>query len=284
MDTPDDNAYAASVMSRRRLLGLMATGVAAGSAGLLLPTTSADAVTLTTYPGVDGQPTYYEPNCASVQDADSVPGCAKTSFQYNPTFHDQLGTWLEFWYLNTPSSYLKPFRVYSYGCYVNKPDDAHQFGRGFDLARIFVTENGSLRRTFTGRYDQWSTWGTDAKATARRHYWATAASAHYYFRDVLTYLWNAEHHNHIHIDNTVTGTTSSFDTGSTAQTQHVQACLNYVWGKSVTIDGDWGPETQSNSTSVLRRIGQASGTLTTKANWLAFNKATLRKGYGVEAY
>jgi hypothetical protein len=270
--TENANAERPAGISRRRLMGLVGTGLAVTSAGVLLPAGSAEAVTLTTYPGVDGEPTYYEPNGD------------RTSFQYNPTFHDQLGTWLNFWYLNTPGNYQRPFHIYSYGVYVNKPDDAHQFGRGFDLARIFVTDGQVLDRKFTARHDIWSGWADADRILARRHYWATAASAHYYFRDVLTYLWNAEHDNHIHIDNTVTGTTSSFDTGSRAQTQHVQACLNYVWGKSVSIDGSWGPETQSNSTSVLRRIGQASGTLTTKSNWLAFNKATLRKGYGVQAY
>lgn len=261
-----------SGVSRRRMLGLLATGVAVTSAGVLLPAGAAQAVAVTQYPGVDGQATYYEPTGA------------RAKFKYNPTFHSQLGTWLEFWYLNTPASYTKPFHVYSYGAYVDKGDDAHSLGRGFDLARIFVTDGGTLDRKFTGRYDIWSTWGATAKAEARRHYWATAASAHYYFRDVLTYLFNADHHNHIHIDNTVTGTTSSYDTSSKAQTQHVQACLNYIWGKSTTINSSWNSQTQANSTAVLRRIGQSSGTLTTKANWLAFNKASLRKGYGVEAY
>jgi hypothetical protein len=261
--------------TRRRMLGLMASGVAVTTAGLLLPAGTADAVTVTRYPGVGGEPTYYEPTGA------------RTNFSYNPTFHDQLGTWLNFWFLNTPINYQRPFHIYSYGCYVPNdppPDDAHKFGRGFDLARIFCTDGGRIDRKFTARYDQWSTWGAADKALARRHYWATSASAHYYFRDVLTYLFNSAHHNHIHIDNTVTGATSSFDTSSKAQTQHVQACLNYIWGRSVAIDGSWGSQTQSNSTAVLRRIGRSSGTLTTKANWLAFNKASLRKGYGVQAY
>lgn len=271
--TSTENPQPASTgLPRRRMMQLMAAGIAAGSAGLWLPAAPAEAVTVTRYPGVDGQPTYYEPNGA------------RTSFSYNPTFHDQLSTWLEFWYVNTPYNYRKPFHVYSYGAYVAKGDDAHAYGRGFDLARIFVTDGGTLDRKFTGRYDLWSQYGAADKALARRHYWATAASAHYHFRDVLTYLFNAAHHNHIHIDNTVSGGTSTFDTTSHAQTQHVQACLDYLWGKAVAIDGVWGAQTRDASTSVLRRIGQSSLTLTTKANWLAFNRACMRKGYGVQAY
>ena len=37
------------------------------------------------------------------------------------------------------------------------------------------------------------------------HNWATSASAHHHFRNVLTYLYDSGHHNHIHIDNLVTG-------------------------------------------------------------------------------
>ncbi|HEY6738391.1 MAG TPA: hypothetical protein VI076_06030 [Actinopolymorphaceae bacterium] len=67
--------------------------------------------------------------------------------------------------------------------------------------------------------------------------------------------------------------------------QHVQACCRYSWGKNTEIDGVWGPQTRTHSTQVLRRIGRGSGTIaSSQANWLAFNRATTRKGYGVQAY
>src|SRR6266508_2072823 len=117
--------------------------------------------------------------------------------------------------------------IQTYGAHNDdRVSEAHNNGRGFDLSRIYATgTDGDLHRRFFARHDIWKDWTGDAFTEARRHYWATAASAHHHFRNVLTYLYNADHDNHIHIDNLVSGTSNSeFDTGSEAQVQHVQAC------------------------------------------------------------
>ncbi len=266
----------ATGMSRRRALGLMAGGAVAGTAGLVLPATAASAHgDIQTYDGVWGQRTVYEPTGEL------------HSFGYRPSFHDRMSSWLEFWYNNTPSNFLKPMRVWTYGVHNDdRVSEAHNNGRGFDLSRIYATgTDGDLHRRFFARHDIWKDWTGDAFTEARRHYWATAASAHHHFRNVLTYLYNADHDNHIHIDNLVSGTSNSeFDTGSEAQVQHVQACCRFIWGKSTSIDGVWGPQTNGDSHEVLVRIGEGGYLTGAQAKWLAFNRASLRKGYGTQEY
>lgn len=271
MTTHDDRA----TTSRRTILGgALGAGALglAGTGGALLAGAGPAAAhgTITTYSGINGARTVYEVNGALA------------SWGYRPSFHDRLDSWLAFWNANTPSSWPDASRVWGYGAHTDhRVTEAHNNGRGFDLSRIYT---GSTRR-FTARYDQWRTLTGSDLALTRRRYWATSASAHHHFRNVLTYLYNSAHHNHIHIDNLVSGTgNSSFDSGSSAQVQHVQACCRYVWGLPTTIDGIWGSQTSSHSTRVLRAAGVTTGTITTQSRWLAFNRASMRKGYGTQSY
>jgi hypothetical protein len=260
--------------SRRTILGGVGAGalglVGAGATGLASAGPASAHGTITTYPGINGARTVYEVNGRL------------TSWGYRPSFHTRLNSWLAFWNANTPSGMADASRVWGYGAhYDGRPTEAHNNGRGFDLSRIYT---GSTRR-FIARYDIWSHWSGSDLRTARRHYWATSASAHHHFRNVLTYLYNADHHNHIHIDNLVSGTSnSSFDSSSRAQVLHVQACCRFVWGLPTTIDGVWGTQTARHSTRVLRAAGVATGGIDTQSRWLAFNRATMRKGYGTQTY
>ena len=232
----------------------------------------------TVYPHSEiwGAPTYYEPTGTAA------------SFRYNATFYNRLETWLAFWYANTPVSWLTPLRVWSYGCYVNRNDGCvsmHNYGRAFDISRIYATVNGSLSRVFYARYDLWRTLTGSALTTTRKRYWATAASIHYHFKYVLTYAYNSAHWNHIHMDNQVSGGgNSTFSTGSRSQIVHVQAVCTYIWGYATTIDGIWGPQTDGNSRRVLSRIGRSGGLTTSQTNWLEFNRTSTRFGTGRQAY
>jgi len=262
-------------ISRRKMLGMVAGGaLVAGTAGLLYPGTPANAHgDITSFPGVGGERTVYE-----------ISGDL-ADFGYRPSFHDRMGEWLDFWFVNTPANYLKPMRLWTYGVHNDsRVSEAHNQGRGFDLTRIYATNSsGDLVRRFFGRHD---IWGGDADiAETRRHYWATAASLHHHFRNVLTYLYNADHDNHIHIDNLVSGLSNSeFDTSSAAQVQSVQACCRYIWGKDTDIDGVWGPQTNNHSHDVLVRIGEGGFLTGPQAKWLAFNRASCRKGFGTEEF
>ncbi|MGH3741703.1 MAG: hypothetical protein ACRDT8_08795 [Micromonosporaceae bacterium] len=264
-------------MSRRVLLrGGVAAGALALGAGsqLLVPGRAEAHGDITVFPGIGGQRTRYEAtgNFAS--------------FGYRPSFHRRMGNWLEFWNTHTP--YSKKIVVWSYGVHTDsRVSEAHNAGRGFDLTRLYPTgTDGKRHLRFSARHDKWKNYGVQAKRRNRRWYWGTAASIHHHFRNVLTYYYNADHDNHIHIDNLESGLHSpSFHSGSRAQVQHVQACCRWIWGKSTTVTGNWNAQTADHTTQVLRRIGRGDGTIvSSKDNWLAFNTATCRKAYGVQAY
>lgn len=253
-----------------QLTGLSITGLVAGSVGLGAPASAHG--TIVGHSEIWNARTYYE-----------VTGKA-SSFGYNPTFYSRLETFLKYWSQNTPSTWSAPLRLWSYGAHVDSGSiGEHNYGRAFDLSRIYATVGGSLTKVFNGRYDQWRTLSGTALATTRRQYWATAAGAHYHFRHVLTYPYNTDHWNHIHIDNMVSGTGNShFTTDSEAQVKHVQACCRYIWGYSTTIDGVWGSQSDTNSRRVLSRVGRSGGLTSSQANWLEFNRSSLRFGSGLE--
>ena len=241
------------------------------------PTTSpADGPTtlaLVTKSTIYGYPTYYEDTGAA------------TSFRYEPAFHSRLETWFVRFILRSPNNWVNPQRIYSYGAYVNKTG-MHGQGRAFDLTRIRVTDEntGSLFDAFNGRYDQWQNYTGDALTTVRKRYWGTLATLHYSFRHVISHLDNSEHHNHVHIDNAVSGSgDSSYSTSSSTQTLYVQAACRYIWGYQTAIDGQWGPQTQRDSSAALARAG-SDGVITTQSRWLAFNTATASMGLGSANY
>ncbi|HEX6755734.1 MAG TPA: hypothetical protein VF109_07280 [Mycobacteriales bacterium] len=259
-------------LPRRRVLQLGALGAAVGAAsaaGVIRPT---PAWALVSYNEIWGQRTYYE-------------GTGQPSyFSYEPGFYARLETWLQYWYVNTPGTWLTPLRVWSYGAYVNKPG-AHGLGRAFDLTRLYVTSGGTITRTFRADYNNWRNLTGTELTLIRRWYWGTSASLHYHFRHVLTYPYNSEHWNHIHIDNLISGSgNSNFATSSEAQVKHVQACCTYIWGYSTTIDGIWGPQSDTNSRRVLARVGRSGGLTTSQSNWLLFNHVSTRYGMGTQAY
>lgn len=227
--------------------------------------------------GIGGQPTHYD-----------VSGKPVT-FSYDATFYQRLTDWLAFFQANSPQTWTMRGQIWTYGAYLNRNDGCvsyHNHGRAFDLSRIYTTDpdTGELTKVFNARYDQWKSLTGTALTATRKQYWATAASVHHHFKNVLTYPYNGQHHNHVHCDNAASGSgDSEFTTGATAQVQHVQACVTYIWERPVAIDGIWGPDTSAAVGAVLTRLG-CTGGLTTQANWLEFNRATMRFGSGAQEY
>jgi len=212
---------------------------------------------------IGGQVTYYE--------STGEP----TSFRYDRVFYGRLESWLSRFSLWTPWHWARPFRLWCRG-----------EGRALDLTRIDITdpEERGLVSGFSGRWDVWRNYSGTKYITARTTYWGTVASLHYHFRNVISYLDNEEHHNHVHIDNAVSGAGDSvFATGSRAQTLYVQAVCNYIWGYPTSIDGSFGPQTRRDSSAALARIG-FDGDITTQSRWLTFNKATAQMGLGSQSY
>jgi hypothetical protein len=269
-------------LSRRGLLLIGAAGTAglvgaSGVAGqaLAAPAPSDDitpmAMVTRNYLETTGCSLYYEPS--------GNP----SNFTFDETYYGRLGYWKNFIYTNAPGSWGSPWRIYSYGAYVNK-EGMHGLGRAFDIAKVIYRNTSGTQHTISMRYDQWRNSGNAPLYYTR--YWGAAASLMRRFRHVITYKDNTDHHNHIHVDNAIYSLLDDayYDTGSVSQTYIVQGCTRYVWGHSTAVDGDWGPETESHSNSVLRRIGRASGTITNRNNFWAFCTASFRKAVGTEAY
>jgi hypothetical protein len=228
------------------------------------------ALALVTHSEVNNEPTYYE-----------VTGNL-SSFRYEPAFYDRMEIWHRAWRAWTPYHWTAPHELYCYGVYVNKPG-MHGQGRAFDLARMRITNrNTGVKFTaFNGRYDQWRGSTGEALTTERVRYWGTLASLHYHFRHVISYLDDSAHHNHVHIDNAISGSgNSSYSTSSTTQTYYVQAACRYLWGYDTGIDGEWGPQTQGHSSDVLRRVG-SDGSITTQSRWLTFCKSSALQAWAL---
>ena len=154
------------------------------------------------------------------------------------------------------------------------PSSWHQAGRAFDLARILGADGAEL---VSCRYDQWSGAPPEERAPRERAYWRTAATLHRDFAYVLTYLYDAAHHDHIHVDDGLSGEgRSEFRPGSWVQVHAVQAMCVHVWGRDVAISEDWDRATRRAVGEVLDEAG-IPGRLTSPETWHAFLEATARR-------
>jgi hypothetical protein len=259
--------------SRRVLLGAATLGVAGSVIGLSAAPAAAHSTVL--HNEINNQLIYYV--------GSGYPG-SNTAQGFNATFYTRLETWLQFYWANTPGNWGNPMRVNHLGVHSDADSTSmHFYGRAIDLSTIQFTDSntGGLFTAFDCR---WNLWNPGSSTTLKR-YWAGVAGLNYHVNYVLHYLYNAEHHNHVHADNQVSGGGSpTFSTGSRTQVLATQATLKYIWGYSlIGVDGIWGPQTNGYANKALVRIGR-SGTLTSSGNWLEFNRASLRFGTGTQNY
>jgi hypothetical protein len=271
-------------LSRRKLVVAGAAGLA--GAGLILPGRASAtepvepddagavgpmAMITRNYLGSTGCHLAYEPTGNG------------SSFTFETGFYNQLAAWKEYINDNTPAAWGWASTIYSYGAYTNKPG-MHGAGRAFDLGRIIYRNSDGQTQLISMRYDVWRNYSN--ADWYKRRYWGTAASLMRRFRHVLTYMDNTTHWTHMHVDPHLYGELDDcyYSTGSTSQPYIVQGACRQVWGLSTAVDGQWGSETQSHSTSILRRIGRPTGTITDNANFRAFCTASFRKAVGTQSY
>lgn len=222
-----------------------------------------DRDTLPQFRRINGTPVHYE------------AGGSAQAFHYDSGFHSQLENWLADW-VDT-SGLPAPTRIDSYGAWTNgQPacDSWHNAGRAFDLARLRVDG----RTQISCREDLWGQESSANQTRMRQGYWALAAHLHLHFAYVLTYLYDAQHRNHIHIDNGRSGSElSTFRSGSRVQIQAVQATARYLWDEPVEFTGRWDSATRNASREVLRTLGRSGG-LESSGNWHAYLRACARRG------
>jgi len=191
------------------------------------------------------------------------------TFAFDGPFYERLLDWLGFF---RSVAGVEVTEIRTYGSWTDggvRCGSWHNAGRAFDLARL----RAGGRDLVSCRYDEWGS-AADRRGALRR-YWATAAALHHHFADVLTYLFDDVHQNHIHVDNGRTGTElSTFrDGASRVQNHAVQAICTHVWERPVPIDGTWADPTRAAVAAVADEIGSA-GDLTDPEAWRAFLTAS----------
>jgi hypothetical protein len=195
------------------------------------------------------------------------------TYYVEEAFGARLEAWLA---LHRTHTGQEPDAIRSYGAWAPSSDTSwHSSGQAFDLARIRA--NG--KDLVSLRYDQWR----DAPATELRQrlaaYWRLAAGLHHEFADVLTYLYDGEHANHIHVDTGRFGPERPrLIRRSRVQVQAVQAMCRHVWGRTdVEITGEWNDVTRDATTRILEASGGPGELADSREAWQAFMVATLRR-------
>ncbi|MDN5790840.1 MAG: hypothetical protein L0H25_08230 [Micrococcales bacterium] len=180
----------------------------------------------------------------------------RAAYYVTDAFGARLDRWLTTW---TEHTGLEPDEIRSYGAWTRGSGGSwHHSGEAFDLARL--TRKG--RDVVSARYDRWR--GEPARQVRRRQrlYWRLAASLHTEFADVVTYLYDAAHADHIHVDTGRFGPTGAprLIERSGVQVQAVQAMCRHVWGRTdVQINGEFDRVTRHATATILREHGGEGG-------------------------
>ena len=259
-----------SSLSRRRLLGLggaLAVTAAAGCSGGFDPVERESATcvprdALDSHRSLSGLPLIYEVNGR------------RSAFRFDTAFFAQLESWADGLVEVLPS---RPTELWTYGSWTNGQsacDSWHNSGRAFDVARLRLADGSVV----SCRYDQWRDLDAARLDAARRRYWSLAAGLHQRFAYVLTYLYNAQHANHIHVDNGRSGNAeSTFSARSEVQVQAVQALCSYLWDTPVELTGEWDSATRTAAGQVLDRLG-LDDAMDAAGSWTGFLTASAARG------
>lgn len=156
--------------------------------------------------------------------------------------------------------------IVSAGALVVKPG-MHGAGRAFDLDGIIwrATDEQPEREFYCIDF-----------ATDAPFYWGVGGILNRHMRYVLHAAYNANHHDHYHIDDTHA---PDFSRGSPSGVKYLQAAITHVHGIPIVIDGKAGPQTNGAVRTVLDRLG-IDGDIDDREVWAAFNLATARVGMG----
>lgn len=168
------------------------------------------------------------------------PDGRPASLRYAPDFHERLSEWLRFWWANAPATWIAPFEVQAAGTTAD--------GQSFLLTGITYTRADRRLSGFDAR-------DRDAR------YWATVASLYHHFPTVVL----ADTHVRVSDEN-------AGYTGSPAQMAFVRTALAHVWQDPAA---DW----EQAAGRAIRWSG-GEGSITSRAGWTTFTRATLRRGLG----
>ena len=195
------------------------------------------------------------------------------TYYVDTAFGGRLDAWLA---LHRQHTGQEPDAIRSYGAWVRGSSASwHSSGQAFDVARL----RADGKDLVSLRYDQWR----DAPATELRGrlaaYWRVAAGLHHEFADVLTYLYDSSHANHIHVDTGRFGAERPrLIRRSRVQAQAVQAMCLHVWGRTdVEITGEWDDATRAATTEILEQVDGPGELEESREAWQAFMVATMER-------
>ena len=127
----------------------------------------------------------------------------------------------------------------------------HHRNRAFDFDGLLFTDQSNwVANTFPQRPQIY----LGMEAILRKH-----------FGTVLTYDYNRAHEDHFHFDD---GTAVGFKVAAKSHVIFIQNAVAFVYGRSISRDGVWGPTTESALRTLRTELGV--GPLSTAGNWLAF--------------
>ena len=262
-------------LTRRHLLGLGAGLAVAGAAGCgAVPdlgggvaerwesATCVPRSALESHRTLAGLPLVYEPDGR------------RSAFRFDPGFHARLETWADGLAEVLPSP---PEELTTYGSWTDGGtacDSWHHAGRAFDLARVRLADGTEV----SCRYDRWRTLDGARLDEARRRYWSVAAGLHARFSYVLTYLYDAQHANHVHVDNGRSRDGDpAFSPRSGVQVDVVQAVCRYLWAQPVELTGSWDAATRRAAGTVLDQLG-LDDDLQAEGSWTGLMSAAAARG------
>ena len=198
----------------------------------------------------------------------------RSAFRFDGAFFSRLESWAEGLPDVLPA---RPRELSTYGSWTDGGsacDSWHDAGRAFDIARLPLADGSVV----SCRYDQWRSLEGARLENARRRYWALAAGLHQRFAYVLTYLYDAQHANHIHVDNGRSGDAdSTFSARSQVQVQAVQALCRYLWDEPLELSGQWDGATRAAAGRVLDRLG-LDDAMDAPDSWSGFLGASVARG------
>lgn len=207
-------------------------------------------------------------SAAYVYEADGKPA----AYYVTDAFGARLDRWLTTW---TEHTGLEPDQIRSYGAWTRGDGRSwHHSGEAFDLVGLRA-DGADL---VSARQDRWGDETVRQGRRRQRLYWRLAASLHTEFADVVTYLYDAAHADHIHVDTGRFGPTGAprLIERSAVQVQAVQAMCRYVWGRTdVQLSGELDRVTRDATTTILRDHGGQGQLGDGVETWRVFMLATL---------
>ncbi|GGS37093.1 extensin family protein [Actinokineospora fastidiosa] len=216
-----------------------------------------------TFSRIDGTPVYYWRS--------NRGNTTLRNWQCTQAFYDSLVLWIRD-LRSLSSGYGSITYLVSAGFYVNKPGQ-HGAGTAMDLDHVRWS-GGQV----SSPLDRHHASGTQS---LRRRYLAVDAVCRRRFRYALDGWYNADHEDHIHAD--FAGLPTVCQKGSRSDTVFVQAMCNNFMGSGLSVDGDWGPLTQSAFTTAKSRLGISGDPHTSTTAWRAMLSGIARHGFANQA-